>query len=849
MTQPFYFAWVDANTAFNSSVHNVFDEQIISFDVAHEEGQFPVCDLLIKNPRIGLLNPSRKVWGWLSWDNNGTIEPLFYGVLVGIPNNMFGETIRLKLIAQPTSYIEDRQAVAEGMKIRPYYDPVWIDEKHRDNPDSILEGWSSLWHIDRLTLETTASDILDGEDGLVTFSESEVLYQSVDVTLGQPPLQMVEVKATVNWTQRQTGYVQMPQVNFVSYTGGTLMSDWPKAGHGLGSGWRVASSFVVDTYAIDQTPTVHSQGDWHNSDTEKLQCTPDSSTASVSYPAILSINPIQAVLTANAVTGVCDPFSDPPFNRPSSLHTTGVLIPLWYVSAQMKLRYDAKRPRQEELTMIVTADTQSILTAPTVNQRSEVMTLHASDVGEPLLQVQAWSDFAGQHVDLAQIIFPNDPTTVGGTSYQICVVAGTAGSVQPIFSDLVGGTTNDGSVVWASMGGTPLLTQPDWTATSDVPLGEIICFSEQVFNPNTSQFETVPNSTSYYICTSPGRTNSIFTTIDYVIPAQTSDQQDSGIQHFTTILRPTFSTTVGAQITDGSVTWTVLGQSPTMLGIPIGGTPENVPARAYFPTDRGLWSVEYLIAVARARLRHRARAVSIKFQVPFRSAAVLSCRKNATIVDNRLPGGTATGKVVAYNLRCHDNGELIGEVHLGVSVGKGGSIEDFEGEGVYASSGYMQNGYQIMEGQITALPGSDINYTRPVFAPSDDGLVFPLTRDQIIIAENINGDADSQADAIRAAIPASQNLANLASPESLPGNQPRGRITFDLSSGSGAWAQEQAARYWTPKSIPAVMEANPVWYELILKPVQNGPFGAEYLIAVSPLKVPQGIDLSAASTP
>jgi len=46
-----------------------------------------------------------------------------------------------------------------------------------------------------------------------------------------------------------------------------------------------------------------------------------------------------------------------------------------------------------------------------------------------------------------------------------------------------------------------------------------------------------------------------------------------------------------------------------------------------------------------------------------------------------------------------------------------------------------------------------------------------------------------------------------------------------------------------------VMEANPVWYELILKPVQNGPFGAEYLIAVSPLKVPQGIDLSAASTP
>jgi len=53
------------------------------------------------------------------------------------------------------------------------------------------------------------------------------------------------------------------------------------------------------------------------------------------------------------------------------------------------------------------------------------------------------------------------------------------------------------------------------------------------------------------------------------------------------------------------VTWTVLGTTPALLGIPIGGTADTVTANSYFPTARGLQSVEYLISKARARLRFR----------------------------------------------------------------------------------------------------------------------------------------------------------------------------------------------------------------------------------------------------
>ena len=97
--------------------------------------------------------------------------------------------------------------------------------------------------MDRVTLETTASDILEGEDGLIVYTEADALYDSVALTLGEAPLTNVQVQGTVNWTQKYTGFIDGPSVNIQSYTM-TFIEDWPKPGTTYNGGWTVEASFV-----------------------------------------------------------------------------------------------------------------------------------------------------------------------------------------------------------------------------------------------------------------------------------------------------------------------------------------------------------------------------------------------------------------------------------------------------------------------------------------------------------------------------------------------------------------------------------------------------------------------------
>src|SRR3954466_14347736 len=148
-----YTALVDPGVAFNASVHNVVNLQVVSADLGHDEGSKPTLTLIVKNPQVGLLAPGRKVNLWLSWYNKSlsAIEPLFNGRLVGVPTNILGPKVELTFIADPVNYLAQKQAIAELKKRRPNYDPLFLDAAHRDDPDSILEGYSELWHIDRIT--------------------------------------------------------------------------------------------------------------------------------------------------------------------------------------------------------------------------------------------------------------------------------------------------------------------------------------------------------------------------------------------------------------------------------------------------------------------------------------------------------------------------------------------------------------------------------------------------------------------------------------------------------------------------------------------------------------------------
>jgi hypothetical protein len=862
MTLPFTFAWVngDQNT-FDPNTMNVFDEEILSFQITHEEGQIPTLDLTIRNPRIGLLAPGRKVWGWLAWqtepddpDYHGDLVPLFFGVLLGAPNDLFQEKITIRLIARSHDFIAQKQALADAMKVAPYYDPFWFDEANRNDPDAILEGYSALWHVDRTTLQLTASDVLEGEDGTEVFDPDTTfkpIYDSVSLKLGQPPLTTVRMEAKVQWKQRSSGYFTVPTVNVMSYTGESFMSDWPRPGGGLGGGYSVSGSFVNDVYRVAITPTTTWSSNWNNTDPNPGQCSNASASSNSSGPALLSPDPLNNLLTGMYKTGLCDPGADPPLNWPATTSVTGIVVPLWHLQCDMTVRYDAERDYSETLVFEMTADTQGILTSPLVAQETEIITLASVDLSKPFQNIKAWTDFRAQPVAIAQIIFPNDPTVIGGLSHQICVQPGVAGTTQPVFSDFPGDITIDGSVHWASLGLNPLTDATQWQPGAFVPVGQIMNLQDRVFNNATGDYETIPGATSYYMCVTAGQTNGVYHTFTYTPTLTNNDEAPPAPRIISTIEQPQFSQTAGASIPDGSVRWLVLGKNPATLAIPIGGTPDDVRASNFFPTARGLQSLQFLISKVRARLRLRARAVELGWTAPFRCGIPLSCRKSATLVDPRLPGGAATGKIVKYVIRANGDGELRTEIMIGAPVGQSGSPTPLAGTPTYVAEGYVEAGYQVYEGQMDILPDAeDITYTLPVFQPFDDGLRFPLRWEEISDGGRFSGDLDTQKAAIEASFDATREL-KYKQYWGPTGQTSQGLTNANVSgiSPDQAWHADDVTRAYTNLLTPAVMAANPVSWSALLKPCAgNGPFEGAYAITVSPLHIPKGIDLEAPSS-
>lgn len=853
--QPFFFAWVDGSvTTFDGHLERM-DEEIFSLVLKHEEGQIPTLDITIRNPRVGLLNPSRKQWAWLAYqDPNGTVTPIFFGVLVGIPSNLFGELITLQLVGRPLDYIEQKQAFAETLKVEPYWDPIWLDEKTRDDPDSILEGWSSLWHVDRTTLAVTASDILVGEDGTEVFTEDMAFYDSVSMTHGQSPLTNVQVQATVQWTLRNTGYIKGPNVNIQSYTGDTFLGDWPKPGAGLGGGWSVESSFINDVYLVNLTPTVTGGYNWQSKESGGSDGDTESLSESSSFPALLSPNPIQATMKSHNQTGITDPDSDPPINRPATVDSSGIIIPLWVLNGSWTFKYEARRDYTELLILDVFANAQALLTSPLVSQNTEVITLSGANVGEPLREVDAWTDFRSLPVTFGQVIHPNDPTKPGGLSYQICVQPGTAGANEPTFSDVPGFITVDNTVHWASMGETPPTGYPDWSPATEISLGEVRCVLPKTFNVESGSFEVVPNASVFLLCIGSGETRSGIVRFTYVPPALTNESATSEpiIVEFTPGPFDTWPGGRGDVNSDGSVQWFQMGAAPPLLAIPIGGTMANVTARCFFPSDRGKQSVEYLIMKARARLRLRARTVNVSWDTQIQNVLNLSCRKSATIFDPRIPGGQATGKVISYTISADGEGKLLGHVEIGVSVGMGGTVASVPGTPTYANTGYVQDGYQQMTGGTTTISNDEIGYTPLLFAPFDDGLAFPLTALPYASPPIVSGSLDAQRAAILAAIPVEQALENndlnwlLNQTKGLSGNP----NTLQFATGQDrAWLEVEIKQKYTAQSLPYVMEANAISFEMFLLPVTSGPFSGAYFVETTTLELPQGINLSAASSP
>src|SRR5688572_12182222 len=203
----FYFAWVDPDETETDLARE--DEEVFSFSITHQEGEFPTLELIVRNPRVGLLGPGRKRWAILSHDSGSGPSALFYGRLVGVPQSLAKELLSLTFVARPYDFENIKAELAETLKEAPYYDPVFLTEAEREDPDAVLKARPALWHIDRVTHEVTVSDILTGEDGTVTIDQGTALYDGLDVSFTGQPARAAVVNVMVGWAQSGQGTVDI----------------------------------------------------------------------------------------------------------------------------------------------------------------------------------------------------------------------------------------------------------------------------------------------------------------------------------------------------------------------------------------------------------------------------------------------------------------------------------------------------------------------------------------------------------------------------------------------------------------------------------------------------------------
>jgi len=379
-----YFAWIDAGETTFGSEHLRWDEQVFSFTLSQDEGDPASLTVVVRRPRnvsgdpIGLLGPGRKIWCWFALDCGPDLIR-FRGRLVGIPTSLFEDLVTLEFVAKPVDLVAQKEALADTLRVLPYYDEAVIDPARRTDPDVVLEGYTKIWHFDRETHVVTVSDEISGEDGMVNFlcANGDVLYDGLGLNLSSGPLSRVDVNAEYTWTQQANGTVDLtqylishwPPLGELSVSNGAIpslnASDWPKAKAGLGDGWEVAASTAVDvaSFASHTESRQGSIGIEEANGTTRVQWSSSFSTVSTAGAAVVGGG---TIVTNDSYSVVNDLDGDlnASYSISSNHSSNGAIVAVQYIKATLVAGYKAERQCTERVSFTLYADVQPILTDP-----------------------------------------------------------------------------------------------------------------------------------------------------------------------------------------------------------------------------------------------------------------------------------------------------------------------------------------------------------------------------------------------------------------------------------------------------------------------------------------------------
>jgi len=150
------------------------------------------------------------------------------------------------------------------------------------------------------------------------------------------------------------------------------------------------------------------------------------------------------------------------------------------------------------------------------------------------------------------------------------------------------------------------------------------------------------------------------------------------------------------------------------------------------------------------------------------------------------------------------------------------------------------------EGPLEPL-GNEMSYTPPVTIPNDDGIVFGAGKGGLVLNSQWHGIASTmnpnniaiynlQLDAI-----IRNTLAAAKANQTIPLGGTNGQATLSIT----VIDPQQVTNAAQIAVHKALMQGEGLWYELVLRPLNNGPFTNYYVVETSDLIVPQSIDLSA----
>lgn len=859
---PVTFAWVQATETVFGPEHQRFDEDVVSVVMNHSEGNFPSLNVTIRNRYRGLIGPDQPAfWAWMGYVRDGSIEPFYFGRLIATPDNIQDEFITVKLLARSRVWLKLKQHQADLLRSSEPYDPIFVDANKRADPDVPLEFISGLYHYGRvpeeplsggdLDLQVSVSDYLTPEDGYLVFQQSDHFYKSFNYVIGQQPLTTLFMKSDVSWLQTGAGLVNIPTGNVDAWTGGSIISAWPKPGHALQGGYTVASAtaFGNAQFGSPQPHRLH----WENrSQTHEEGDTMSLDASWTTYPCGGELIRYNVFIQPGFVDpgGSSSIGGDPGVNIPLHVEWSELLVCFWRVYTTLMLEYAVQRPRHEKLEFKLNSQLQPIFTDihEPASVDSEVLTRPGADVGLPIINTKSWYTLllSGATIQAGTYVV-STPEFEGGPLYAVAINSGgTVGSVEPAWSDILGTQITDGSVIWAMVGPTIPTDFPTWRDVSDASVVAGTVIRAQFYLPPPAdiwgtQLPAPPAGTqSFQVAITNGSTQIYSNGFSGL--ADTSPSWPE----------PRFSAIAGTTTADGTVTWLSLGtgaEANPVIDIPLG---LNTGARSFFPKDRGQRSIRALISMARAQLRMRARTIKITFETTIERGLDMSCRKGVIIYDHRLPGGVARGKITSYSFILDGDSQKFScqctaECSAGFGVESGGGITPVAGDGVYANPGYTNSGYQVMTGAIIpANPiNDDVGYTPPLDAPNDDGVVFPVQDPSQLIVTNLwyTGRPPN----------APQFVANATFAVSSKYIDPRtGNVTettqlLPVPNGYTpvTWQQNQPT-FGGGQAVVTYVRYYPVTQLRLELKNLNRPFASQFNLTMTPLIIPEGINLQAA---